>query len=98
MYAIICFDRPDSTRLRDTHRAAHVQCLNANSARIVFGGPLKGSAAGPRTGALIVVNCSTLNEPEILIDLDPFYLAGVSESVPIRAFEQVSSHWRPCSP
>ena len=42
MYAIICFDRPDSARLRDTHRAAHVQFLNANAARIVFGGPLKG--------------------------------------------------------
>ena len=54
MYAIICFDRPDSARLRDANRAAHVQFLNTNASRIAFGGPLKGSADGPSTGALIV--------------------------------------------
>jgi len=95
MYAIICFDRPDSARLRDAHRAAHVQFLNANAARIVFGGPLKGSADGPSTGALIVVNCSTREEAETLIGADPFYAGGVYESVSIRAFKQVFPAPRP---
>ncbi len=78
MYAIICFDRPDSARLRDAHRAAHVQFLNA-----------------PSTGALIVVNCSTREEAEILIGADPFYVGGVYESVSIRAFKQVFPAPRP---
>ena len=95
MYAIICFDRPDSARLRDTHRAAHVQFLNANAARIPFGGPLKGSADGPSTGALIVVNCATREEAETLIGADPFYVGGVYESVSIRAFKQVFPAPRP---
>ena len=59
MYAVICFDRPDSTALRDAHRAAHQEFLKANAERIVFGGPLKHSADGPSTGALIVVSCAT---------------------------------------
>jgi uncharacterized protein YciI len=89
MYAIVCFDRPDSARLRDAHRAAHVQFLNANAGRIAFGGPLKASADGPSTGALIVVNCATREEAQTLIAADPFYVGGVYESVAIRAFKQV---------
>jgi hypothetical protein len=89
MYAVICFDRPDSAALRDAHRAAHVEFLNANSARIVFGGPLKHAAEGPSTGALIVVNCASRAEAETLIGADPFYRGGVYESVAVRAFKQV---------
>ena len=95
MYAIICFDRPDSARLRDTHRAAHVQFLNTNAARIVFGGPLKASADGPSTGALIVVSCASREEAETLIGADPFYVGGVYETVAIRAFKQVFPAPRP---
>ena len=89
MYAIICFDRPDSATLRDTHRAAHVAFLDANAARIVYGGPLKNTADGPSTGALIVLDCATREEAEAVIGADPFYRGGVYESVSVRAFKQV---------
>jgi len=89
MYAVICFDRPDSAALRDAHRAAHVEFLNANAARIVFGGPLKSAADGPSTGALIVVDCATRHEADAFIGADPFYRGGVYESVSVRAFKQV---------
>jgi hypothetical protein len=89
MYAVICFDRPDSAALRDAHRTAHQEFLKAHSAKIVFGGPLKHSADGPSTGALIVVDCATRQEAEALIGADPFYRGGVYESVSVRAFKQV---------
>jgi len=89
MYAILCFDRPDSASLRDAHRAAHVAFLEKNSAQIVFGGPLKNTAEGPSTGALIVVNCATRKDAEAFIGADPFYRNGVYESVAVRAFKQV---------
>ena len=89
MYAVICFDRPDSAALRDAHRAAHVEFLSANAARIVFGGPLKRAADGPSTGALIVVDCATRQEADAFIAADPFYRGGVYESVSVRAFKQV---------
>ena len=89
MYAIVCFDRPDSASLRDKHRAAHVKFLDANAARIAFGGPLKGTADGPSTGALIVLNCATREEAEAFIAADPFRTGGVYESVSIRAFKKV---------
>jgi uncharacterized protein len=89
MYAILCFDRPDSASLRDAHRAAHQEFLKANAEKIVFGGPLKNTPDGASTGALIVVNCPTRKEAEALIGADPFYRNGVYESVAVRAFKQV---------
>jgi uncharacterized protein len=89
MYAIVCFDRPDSAALRDQHRAAHQKFLGEHSRTIVFGGPLKSIPEGPSTGALIVVNCATRQEAEALIGADPFYRNGVYESVAVRAFKQV---------
>ena len=89
MYAIICFDRPDSAALRDAHRAAPMDFLKTHSGKIVFGGPLKATPEGASTGALIVVDCATRNEAEALIGADPFNRAGVYESVAVRAFKQV---------
>ena len=89
MYAVICFDRPGSSALRDAHRVAHVAFLDANAARIVYGGPLKNTADGPSTGALIVLDCATRAEAEAVIGADPFYRGGVYESVSVRAFKQV---------
>jgi uncharacterized protein YciI len=89
MYAILCFDRPDSASLRDAHRAGHQEFLKANAEKIVFGGPLKNTPDGASTGALIVVNCPTRKEAEAFISADPFYRNGVYESVAVRAFKQV---------
>ena len=89
MYAIVCFDRPDSSSLRDQHRSAHAEFLKTNSSKIVFGGPLKSTADGPSTGAIIVVNCASRKEAEAFIGEDPFYRNGVYENVAVRAFKQV---------
>ena len=89
MYALICFDRPDSAPLRDAHRAAHEEFLDGHSKKILFGGPLKNAPDGASTGALIVVDCATRKEAEEFIAADPFYRGGVYESVAVRAFKQV---------
>ncbi len=89
MDAIVCFDRPDSASLRDANRAAHVAFLEKHAKTIVFGGPLKNSAAGASTGAIIVVNCATREDAEAFIKDDPFLRSGVYESVAVRAFKQV---------
>ncbi|HEX6691294.1 MAG TPA: YciI family protein [Burkholderiales bacterium] len=89
MYAIVCFDRPDSAALRDAHRTEHQEFLSKNSSKIMFGGPLKHSADGASTGALIVVDCATREEAEAFIAADPFHRSGVYESVAVRAFKQV---------
>ena len=89
MYAIVCYDRPDSAALRDQHRAEHQKFLGENSRKILFGGPLKDTADGPSNGALLVVDCKTRQEAEALIGADPFKRGGVYQSVTVRAFKQV---------
>ena len=89
MYALLCFDRPDSAPLREQHRAAHQKFLDENSKKILFGGPLKNAPEGPSTGALIVVDCATRKDAEAFVAADPFYKGGVYESVAVRAFKKV---------
>jgi len=89
MYALICFDRPDSAPLRNAHRGAHLQFLESNAEKIVFGGPLKNTPDGESTGAMIVVDCASRKEAEAFIAADPFYKGGVYESVAVRAFKKV---------
>jgi len=89
MYALLCFDRPDSAPLREQHRAAHQKFLDENSKKILFGGPLKNAPEGPSTGALIVVDCATRKDAEAFVAADPFYKGGVYESVVVRAFKKV---------
>jgi len=89
MYALICFDRPDSAPLRNAHRGAHLQFLEANADKIVFGGPLKNKPDGDSTGAIIVLDCATRKDAEAFITEDPFYKGGVYESVAVRAFKKV---------
>jgi uncharacterized protein len=89
MYAIVCFDRPDSSDLRNQHRADHQKFLEQQKDKILFGGPLKSTPEGPSTGALIVVSCATRKEAEAFIAADPFHRNGVYESVAVRAFKQV---------
>ena len=89
MYALLCFDRPDSAPMRDMHRAAHLEFLQKNAKKIVFGGPLKNVPDGASTGALMVVDCASRKEAEDFIAADPFHKAGVYESVAVRAFKKV---------
>ena len=89
MYALLCFDRPDSAPLREQHRAAHQKFLDENSKKILFGGPLKNAPEGPSTGVLIVVDCATRKDAEAFVAADPFYKGGVYESVAVRAFKKV---------
>ena len=89
MYTVICLDSPDSAELRNAHRAAHVEFLDANAARIVYGGPLKNSQHGPSIGALIVLDCASREEAEAIAVADPFNRGGVYASVSVYAFKQV---------
>jgi len=89
MYALICFDRPDSAALRNAHRGAHLQFLEANAEKIVFGGPLKNTPDGESSGAIIVVDCATRKDAEAFIAADPFYKGSFYESVAVRAFKKV---------
>ena len=85
MYAILCFDRPDSASLRDSHRAAHLAFLEKNSARIVFGGPLKNTPDGASTGALIVCDSPLGEVGEVLQVAFGFVLHDVPVSLQLRA-------------
>ena len=89
MYAVICFDRPESAHLRDAHRDAHLAHLNANVDRVVLAGPLKAEDGVASTGAIIILDVTTRQDAEAFVNADAFYTGGVYESVVIRPFKKV---------
>ena len=89
MYAIVCFDRPDSAALRDQHRAAHMEFLKTHSGKIVFGGPLKNTAGRAEHRRADRGRLRDAQGSRGFIAADPFYRGGVYESVAVRAFKQV---------
>ncbi len=89
MFAVICFDRPGSAPRRDANRAAHLEHLHANLEKIAFAGPLKAEDGGASVGAIIVLDVADRASAEAIMFDDPFYTAGVFESVVIRPFKKV---------
>ena len=89
MYAIICFDRPASSALRDANREAHMAHLEANVEKIIFAGPLKDEEGVASTGAVFILDADNREDAEAFSNGDAFNTAGVYESVIIRPFRKV---------
>lgn len=86
MYLFIGYDGPDGKELRKLHREAHLKKLKdlSKAGRIVLAGPLTDG-----TGSLIVFNCATRSEVELIVKTDPYVMERVFERYEIHPFEKV---------
>ena len=86
MYAFIGYDAPNGRELRKIHREAHLEKLKnlAKAGRIVLAGPFTDGS-----GSLIVFNCATRTEVELIVKTDPYVMNRVFERYEIRPFEKV---------
>ena len=95
-YAVISEDNPDSTPLRATARAAHLERLHALAAegRLLLAGPhpaVDAEDAGEAgfTGSLVVAEFASLEEARHWADNDPYVQAGVYREVKVKPFKLV---------
>ncbi len=95
-YAVISEDNPDSTPLRATARAAHLERLHALAAegRLLLAGPhpaVDAEDAGEAgfTGSLVVAEFASLEEARHWADNDPYVEAGVYREVKVKPFKLV---------
>jgi uncharacterized protein YciI len=84
LYAIICADRPDGLALRKENRAAHLDFLEEQAARVVAAGPFVDEATGAPTGSLLIIRAESLAEAQSFAALDPYARAGLFAHVEIR--------------
>lgn len=86
IFAILGEDGPDAPRLRQQHRAAHlerVEALNAEG-RMVLAGPFSDGS-----GSLIVIEAASQQEAEDWIAADPYVTGGVFVRHTVRPFHRV---------
>jgi uncharacterized protein len=94
-YAIIAYDAPGATVLRQRYMEAHLAHIGKvleSSQVLCLAGPLK-DASGEALGSLLVVDVA---DPQAALDFmaqDPYHAAGVWSEIRIEAFTPAAGTW-----
>ncbi|WP_100658429.1 YciI family protein [Alteromonas flava] len=96
LYVIFAQDAPDSLAQRLQTRPAHLARLEALNAegRLFVAGPnpaadLDDPAQAGFTGSTVIAEFASLKEAQAWADADPYFSAGVYESVQVKPFKKV---------
>ncbi len=90
LFSLICVDKPaEGLPLRKENRPAHLAYLDANIAQIRYAGPTLTDDGETPTGSLLIIDVPDKAAAAAFAAADPYALAGVFESVTIKATRQV---------
>jgi uncharacterized protein YciI len=96
LYAIMAHDVPDSVAKRAQTRERHLQYIRplVDQGRIVLAGPnpaIDSPNPGPAgmSGSLIVAEFESIEAAQSWAENDPYYRAGVFQSVTVKPFLKV---------
>ncbi|MBB4211263.1 hypothetical protein CCR85_07215 [Rhodothalassium salexigens] len=94
LYIIIAKDKPDAVGLRTETRHAHLQHLKGMGDRLKVAGPLRlHDGADHPAGSVIVVEAASLSAARLAAEADPYFQAGLFESVEVRPFNPLFGPW-----
>jgi uncharacterized protein len=95
LFAVIFKDKPNSGELRKLHLAAHLAWLGLHQSVVRVGGSLRSELDQTPAGGLWIVEVDSKKTILDLIETDPFWIAGLRQSVEIfhwsKAFEERKS-------
>ena len=95
LFAVIFKDKPNSGELRKSLIAAHVAWLDLHQSIVRIGGSLRSELDQASVGGLWIVEADSKKTILDLIETDPFWMAGLRQSVEIfhwsKAFEERKS-------
>ena len=86
LYSLVLKDAQGSDAARKTHHEGHVAHFKAHKAQLALSGPLTDDQ-GNAIGSLVVIACDSEAAARAFIEADPFFDAGVWESVFIAKFK-----------
>lgn len=89
LYMFHCTDKAGAAEIRGANRAAHLEYLEANAARLSAAGPLLSDDGQGMVGSLLIVECADAAEAQAFADNDPYAKAGLFQSVVIRPWRRV---------
>lgn len=90
-YAFYCRDGEHGARLRERDLAAHLEHVEAHIDDYVVAGPLQRD--GETIGSLLVIKGETQDEARAKFEADPYFAAGVWQSIRCEEFLAVAGDW-----
>lgn len=85
-YLVHCLDGPDKYSLREQLTNTHREYMENYRQKILIGGPLLDESGLKRIGSAFIMQADSKEEIEVLLKKEPYYNAGVFESVVIRLY------------
>jgi hypothetical protein len=92
LYAIVCRDKADTKPVRMAGLKEHLSHLDEVFDRVSLACPLHGEDGG-FAGSLLVISATDKADAEAFIAADPYYKAGIWESVEISRLGVKAGSW-----
>jgi len=89
----LCRDIADSGELRRQYLDQHLAYIESVMDRVAVAGPLSHEAGASFSGSCFIYHVENLAAAESLLHNDPYYQAGLYESVELHAFRPAAGIW-----
>lgn len=94
LYALFCYDKPDSLPIRLENRPAHLAYLAGAGDRVKLAGPLLSPGDdGAPIGSLVIIDAASDAAVRLFADNDPYVTAGLFEKVEIHPWKRAVGTW-----
>lgn len=91
LYLFHCEDAAGAPALREAHLAAHLDHVEAHIGDYAVAGPLK--EGGVPVGSVLIVKGADEAEARARFEADPYFRAGVWDTVRVHEFAAVAGDW-----
>ncbi len=94
LFAIFCYDKPDSVGTRQAARPAHLEYLSDAGNRVKLAGPLLGPGEnGGPVGSMLLIDAASEAAVQLFAENDPYATAGLFEKVEIHPWKRAVGTW-----
>jgi len=91
LFAFYCRDGENGASLRERLLADHLAHIEANIEKFAVAGPLKDGDA--TVGSMVVIKAEDEAEARAIFEGDPYFAAGVWQSIQVDHFLGVAGDW-----
>ena len=93
LVSVYCTDTRDSAAPRREKLQAHLRYVETIQDKIKVAGPVTDPEAGRQVASLLVFEVQDLAEADALMRADPYYDAGIWETINLHEFRGVVGDW-----
>ncbi|MFN6934811.1 MAG: YciI family protein [Tsuneonella sp.] len=92
LYAIVARDHPNMMPTRMKHLKEHLAYTEAGMDRLAVAGPLRDNE-GQISGSMLVVRAESIPDARALLEMDPYFKAGIWADIQISEFNAAAGSW-----